>query len=334
MFAPALVAGLLAAGASISWTRDYTKAFAQAEEQRLPVLLFFRSNCGGGNTPQNPLAVTVTAPRGEASGGPIEHQEGLSACDRMQEDVWENPAVVSLVERYIPVVLDAGDKTLEVRYQAVRMPTTLITDPWGNEVFRTTGYLERDKMARILEAVPRDFAPLAPAGQTLKANPTDFGALTSAARFYEGAGLPQVSDRLYAAALAAPGGMDVARAPSGRHQPRTHPDGASQPRGGGGLPLREGARGCSRRSRLRCPAPRPRQRPPDPGQAQGGGGGLKQMESRFAASPLHRAREREPGRNPEVAQRGRTYAPRRPPVFRMSRMSEMVMPLSAAFTMS
>jgi len=210
MFAPALVAGLLAAGASISWTRDYTKAFAQAEEQRLPVLLFFRSNCGGGNTPQNPLAVTVTAPRGEASGGPIEHQEGLSACDRMQEDVWENPAVVSLVERYIPVVLDAGDKTLEVRYQAVRMPTTLITDPWGNEVFRTTGYLERDKMARILEAVPRDFAPLAPAGQTLKANPTDFGALTSAARFYEGAGLPQVSDRLYAAALAAPGGMDVA----------------------------------------------------------------------------------------------------------------------------
>ena len=59
-------------------------------------------------------------------------------------------------------------------------------------------------------AVPRDFAPLAPAAQTLKANPTDFGALVSAARFYEAAALPQVSERLYAASLAAPGATDVA----------------------------------------------------------------------------------------------------------------------------
>ena len=207
MLVPAFLAALLAA--AIPWTRDYTKAFSDAEERRLPLLLFFRSDCGGGNTPQNPLAVTVTTPRGAASGGPIEHQEGLSPCERMQEDVWENAAIVSAAERYVPVVLDSGDKTLEVRYQAVRMPTTLIADPWGNEVFRTTGYLERDKMARILAAVPRDFAPLAAAGQTLKANPTDFGALVSAARFYEGASLPQVSERLYAAALAGPGATDV-----------------------------------------------------------------------------------------------------------------------------
>ncbi len=209
MLVPAFLA-VLAAGPAIPWTRDYTKVFGQAEERRLPVLLFFRSDCGGGNTPQNPLSVTVAGPRGTSSGGPIEHQEGLSACERMQQDVWENAAIVSAAERYLPVVLDSGDKTLEVRYQAVRMPTTLVTDPWGNEIFRVTGYLERDKMARILEAVPRDFTSLAAAGQTLKANPTDFGALASAARFYEGASLPQVSERLYAAALAAPGGPDVA----------------------------------------------------------------------------------------------------------------------------
>jgi len=203
-----LAAPLLAS--SVAWTRDYTKAFSEAEEQRRPVLLFFRNNCGGGSTPTNPLDVKVPQARGAASGGPIEHQEGLSACDRMQDDVWENAAIVSLTERFLPVVLDGGDATLEVRYQAVRMPTTLVTDPWGNEVFRSTGYLDREKMARILGAVPRDFTPLTPAGQTLKANPTDFGALVSAARFYEGASLPQVSDRLYAAALAAPGATDVA----------------------------------------------------------------------------------------------------------------------------
>jgi len=199
MIIPAFLAALLGAGPAIPWTHDYTKAFADAEEQRRPLLLFFRYNCDRAHTPINPVAV----------GGPIEHQEGLSPCERMQEDVWENAAIVTAAERYLPVIVDSGDQTLQVRYQAVRMPTTLVTDPWGNEVFRSTGYLDREKMARILGAVPRDFTPLTPAGQTLKANPTDFGALVSAARFYEGASLPQVSDRLYAAALAAPGATDV-----------------------------------------------------------------------------------------------------------------------------
>jgi hypothetical protein len=199
MFAPVLLAAMLAARPSIPWTSDYTKALSEAAEERRPLLLFFRYNCEGSHAPINPVA----------AGGPIEHQEGLSPCERMQEDVWENAAIVSAAERYVPVVVDTGDQTLQSRYQAVRVPTTLVTDPWGNEVFRTTGYLERDKMARILAAVPRDFAPLAAAGQTLKANPTDFGALVSAARFYEGASLPQVSERLYAAALAGPGATDV-----------------------------------------------------------------------------------------------------------------------------
>jgi len=191
---------LLAAPPSLPWHTDYTAALAEAEEQRRPLLLFFRYNCESSHAPINPIA----------AGGPIEHQDGLSPCERMQQDVWENDSIVRAAERYLPVVVDTGDMTLQSRYQVVRMPTTLLADPWGNEIFRTTGYLERDKMARILEAVPRDFAPLATAGQTLKANPTDFGALASAARFYESAGLPQVSDRLYAAALAAPGGTDVA----------------------------------------------------------------------------------------------------------------------------
>jgi hypothetical protein len=206
---PFLAATALAAGSSVAWTRDYTKAFADAEEQRRPVLLFFRDNCGGGSVPTNPLDVHVPAARGAATGGPIEHQEGLSPCDRMQDDVWENPAVVPLAERFLPVVLDGGDATLQTRYQAVRMPTTLILDPWGNEIFRVTGYLDREKMARVLQAIPRDFAGLATAGRVLKENPADFGALVSAAQFYDAAGLPQVTEHFYAAALGSPGTTDV-----------------------------------------------------------------------------------------------------------------------------
>jgi hypothetical protein len=182
-----------AAGPAVPWTRDYTRAFADAEEARRPLLFFFRADCGGGNRPQNPLET-----------GRIEHQEGLSDCDLMQQDVWESTEIVKTAERYLPVLVDGGDRTLQVRYQAVRMPTTLVTDPWGNEVFRSSGYIARDKMARILDAVPRDFAGLVQAGRTLKANPADMAALVAAAQFYEGASLPQVSERLYAKALAGP----------------------------------------------------------------------------------------------------------------------------------
>ena len=219
MMVPTFLAALLAAG-RIPWTRLH-EAFADAEEQRRPLLLFFRYNCDSAHAPINPLAV----------GGPIEHQEGLSPCERMQEDVWENAAIVSAAERYLPVIVDNGDQTLQVRYQAVRMPTTLVTDPWGNEVFRTTGYLERDKMARILGAVPRDFAPLATAGRTLKTNPTDFGALVSAARFYGAPAFPVRPPVRHGPGRARQYGRRRARPSSAA----AHPDGASTGRGGGAL---------------------------------------------------------------------------------------------------
>jgi hypothetical protein len=190
---PVVAALLAASGSGVPWTRDYGKAFASAEEQRRPVLLFFRGECGGGHRPQNPM-----------SDGPLEHQEGLSECDLMQQDVWEDAGVVSSIERYIPVIVDGGDRTLQVRYQAVRMPTTLVTDPWGNEIVRGSGYIARDKMQRLLAAMPTDFAALAEAAQALRKNPADFTALTEAAAFYEAARLPQVVERLYGLALNTP----------------------------------------------------------------------------------------------------------------------------------
>src|SRR5262249_912019 len=77
------------------------------------------------------------------------------------------------------------------------------------EIFRVTGYLERDKMARVLQAIPADFAGLAAAGRTLKGNATDFAALVAAAQFYDAAGLPQVTERFYASALLSPGAADL-----------------------------------------------------------------------------------------------------------------------------
>lgn len=185
---------LLAAG--VPWNGDYGKALAASEEQRRPILFFFRNECGGGNRPVNPID----------AGGPIEHQEGLSACDLMQQDVWEDRAVVEATSRFTAVVVDGGDRTLQVRYQVIRTPTTLVTDPWGNEILRVSGYYERAKVLRLLGAVPSDFSGLAQAGLALRENATDFGALTAAAAFYQEQRLPQVVERLYALAFNGPRG--------------------------------------------------------------------------------------------------------------------------------
>jgi len=190
----ALASLILLLAARVPWMHDYSAAFTDAEERARPVLLYFRGNCGGGNRPQNPIEV----------GGPIEHQEGLSPCDRMQDDVWENAAVVAAAARFVPVLRDGGDQSQEVRYQVIRTPTTLVTDPWGNEIFRVSGYFDREKMLKMLSVVPSDFAPLASAAKELHAHPADFSALVNVARFYETARLPQVVERLYGLALNTP----------------------------------------------------------------------------------------------------------------------------------
>jgi hypothetical protein len=80
-----VLALLLAAG--VPWTRNYSGSFAQAEEGARPVLLFFAGACGGGHKPASGIMAEES--------GPIEHQEGDSACDRMQQDVWEDPTAVA-----------------------------------------------------------------------------------------------------------------------------------------------------------------------------------------------------------------------------------------------
>jgi len=205
-----LIGTLAFAGAQIDWSRDYTGAFATAQERGAPLLVHFRgANCG------HPSAPGAIDTRGTVRGGISrpQHETELSDCDLMQQDVFESSMIVDLARRYVPVLLGPGDETLNTRYQVVVNPTTLFLDPWGNEIFRVSGYLERTKFSRILQAVPTDFTALTPAGRALRARPDDLAALVGVASFYEGAGLRQVSERLYEQALAGPsaGGDPAAR---------------------------------------------------------------------------------------------------------------------------
>jgi hypothetical protein len=186
---------LLAAHASIPWAADYTHAFADAEERRLPILILFRgATCG-----------IVNAPRGTDQGPrPDGYRTERTDCDLMQQDVFEDADVITAAQRFVPVLVGQGDETLNSRYQVIVNPTVLVADPWGNEVFRVTGYLARDKFLRVLQAVPRDFAALTASARALRGDPRDLRALMGAAAFYEEVGLRQVSERLYELALLSP----------------------------------------------------------------------------------------------------------------------------------
>ena len=87
--------------------------------------------------------------RGDGITRPL-HDTELGDCDLMQQDVLENVMVVELTRRYVPVLVGPGDETLNTRYQVIVNPTTLFLDPWGNEIFRVSGYLERAKFSRII----------------------------------------------------------------------------------------------------------------------------------------------------------------------------------------
>jgi len=214
-----LLAAIAAADAparAIPWGRDHGAAASAAEEKRAPLLIHFRSDdcartdVGGsvpaGTAPGNapPETARSTSGLGGRSVG-----EATSDCDAMEDTVWSNAAVVEAAARFVPVMAgDTSDRTLTRRYEAATMPTTLLADPWGNEIVRLVHYVDAPRIIRILNAIPRDFSTLSPVAVALRRDPGDGETLLKAAAFYEGARLPEIAEKYYERAA----GSDAARA--------------------------------------------------------------------------------------------------------------------------
>jgi tetratricopeptide (TPR) repeat protein len=163
---------LLLAGAeksAIPWRVDAPQALTDAETKGQPVLLQFRTKCGTEK----------------------------SDCDLMQQ-VWSDPQVAAAAQRFVPVLAgEGGEGTLNVQYDVVK-PTTVLADPWGNEIVKLVGHVPRDRMLSLLQAVPKDFSPLRGTGLALRENREHFSALLSAASFYESQGLREFAEQYYA----------------------------------------------------------------------------------------------------------------------------------------
>jgi hypothetical protein len=174
-------------GDGIVWRSDYGKAFQEAEARGLPLLVVFRGPCGQTQAPGTP-----------GSG------QFRTACELLEEDVLSHPDVVLAAARFMAVAAgDLSDRELHARYGVATIPTMLIADPWGNEIVRLVGYNRRDRVVRVLRAIPTEFSGLRESAAALQRGPTA-SALAGAAAFYEAAGLPDIADLYYERALLPP----------------------------------------------------------------------------------------------------------------------------------
>jgi hypothetical protein len=204
--AAALLAEPSPPASAVPWERDHGAAYTRAEETRAPILVQFRaddcerSTAGGNSVPGTQVRSgeqTGLGPRSSSLPGQST-RDVMNDCDLMEDTVWSRPEVVSAAARYVPVLTgDTSDRTLTRRYEAATMPTTLVADPWGNEIVRLVHYVDSARLLRVLDAMPRDFSALEPAGRALRDSPRDPELLLRAAAFYEGARLGEIAEKYY-----------------------------------------------------------------------------------------------------------------------------------------
>jgi hypothetical protein len=154
---------------------------------------------------QDPGGVPVGRADPRPGHGSIIRGDILTPCAKMEEDVWAHPDTARSVQRFVAVIVpEISTRVVHRKYEVVRMPTALIADPWGNEIIRAVGYVERPTFLRILEAIPRDFTRARPAAEALARDPDDAKARFALAGFYESTGLREIAEKYYEKALLKP----------------------------------------------------------------------------------------------------------------------------------
>ena len=178
---------------AIPWRKDIPQSLAEAEERRRPLLIRFDVD---------PCGRYVLPGETDELGRRVQGEIDLTECDRMERDVWSSPAIAQSSARFVTILTgDTALRTLNKRYNVVSTPTVLLADPWGNEIVRLVGYVERTVVQRVIDAIPTDFRVIEAHARALRGDPQNVEATERLARFYESAGLREFAARYYARGL-------------------------------------------------------------------------------------------------------------------------------------
>lgn len=123
-------------------------------------------------------------------------------CKVMDAKVYTPSTLADIATRALPVQIDVQKQEAQARRYGVNtLPTIVVTDSWGGEIFRHTGTLNTETVHAMLEALPKDTADLNQQEAVLAWNKNDARALTAMGRLLREKQLFTASRTYYLRAL-------------------------------------------------------------------------------------------------------------------------------------
>jgi thioredoxin-like negative regulator of GroEL len=128
--------------------------------------------------------------------------EWCPPCKVMDAEVYTNADVVQAMQPFAPVRIDFDKKpALARKYQVESMPTIVITDSYGLELFRYSGVIGASAFVQLLGSLPHEVSAFNRLNRVLDRSSHDVAALSEMGAQLRAAGLYRTSNEYFRRAL-------------------------------------------------------------------------------------------------------------------------------------
>ena len=125
-----------------------------------------------------------------------------AACNVREKDVYTTAEFAAAAAPFVLVRVDADHRTdLAKKYNIGALPMLIVTDSYGGEIFRHSGFLDVRPFSALLKSLPHDVSVFNGLTRVLAINKDNFEALVEMGRTLRAASLYRTSNDYYARAL-------------------------------------------------------------------------------------------------------------------------------------
>ena len=108
-------------------------------------------------------------------------------CKKMDWDVWDNDEIKLLMDNFIPVKIDIdSNRSVSSKYNVRGIPNVMILDSWGNQLYASVGYKNKQYISDLLTSFSLNIASINRAMFILEKGPENvFSNLRVALKFQD-----------------------------------------------------------------------------------------------------------------------------------------------------